>query len=259
LFDTRINAVLEVEWLSRPLPEFVNRRAAVRASIDFNPPGGIDDFIRLGIRVEGTSDEIFDPVIPPIPAHSKAISVGPFFRAGRLDTDRLRFDKGFIELHADSMATTDPKWPFAEILTLEGQYFWKLGTRFNIATRVMAGLELGARPQDRFYIGGLDRVRGYVYSEIRAQKFAIANSELRFIAFDSMWFAVMPLVFVDGGVAHSDTGRVQPLASLGGGVRLMSPRLVKFGVRFEVAFPLVASLQTPVGKPGINFGIWHYF
>lgn len=261
LFDKRIGAALEVEWLSRPLPEFVARRAAVRAAVDFNAPGTFDDRFRLGVRVEGNSDETFvsNPDLPPPPPNSKGLFAGLYLRLGRLDIDRLRFMQGFVEVRGDFMATTDPSHPIGGMTTIEAQYFWKLGERFNVGFRALGGFERNARPQDRFYIGGLDRVRGYLYSEIRAQAFATANVELRVVAFDSTWFAVMPIAFVDGGIAARDTNETQPLASAGVGLRLMVPRMVRFGARLEVAFPFAATPLTPAFKPGINFGIWHFF
>ncbi len=259
LFDKRIAGTIEVESLAQPLPELIARRAAVRLAFEGNAPGFTDDRFRIGVKLEASSDEV-TPVSPySVQASSKALVIGPFVRLGRIDTDRLRLLNGFVEVHADSASTTDPSYPFAERLTLEARWFWLAGTRVNIGTRVLGGLEWGARPQDRFYIGGLDKVRGYVYSEIRAQKYASANLELRVIVFDSMWFAAMPIAFIDGGLTQRDTGESQPLASVGAGLRLMVPRLPRFGIRFEVAFPLIATRQTEVGHPGINFGAWHYF
>lgn len=265
LFNERVTGMLEVEWLSRPQPEFIIRRAAVRATLEVNAPKVITDILRLGVRLEGNSDELFaqpgavNPVNPMVPPNSRGLLVGPYARFGRLDVDRLRLSNGFVELHSDFVATTDPSFPLAAILSFEGQYFWKLGSRFNIGTRVLAGLERGARPQDRLYIGGLDKVRAYGYSEIRAQQYSTANVEVRFVAFDSMWFAAMPIAFVDSGLTRRDTGEFQPLLSAGAGIRLMVPRLYRFGARFEVGVPLVGTRVTPAFHPGINFGVWHFF
>ncbi len=261
LFNQRVSGLLEVEWLSRPQPEYIVRRAAVRLAVETNAPGVIDDLYRLGLKVEGNSDELFEVANgpTPLPVNSRALFVGPYLRAGRLDVDRLRYVHGFAEVHADFATTSDPSYPLAALFTFEGQYFWKVGSLFNIGTRLLAGLERGARPQDRFYIGGLDKVRGYLYSEIRARQYAVANLEARFVAFDSMWFAVMPIAFVDGGAAQRDTQEIQPLFSFGAGIRFMVPRLPRFGVRFEVALPVIATRATTAFHPGINFGVWHYF
>jgi len=102
-------------------------------------------------------------------------------------------------------------------------------------------------------------VRGYRDSEVVATTWATLNLEARLVAFDSTWFAVMPAAFADAAVARRIGGEVAVLASAGLGVRLMVPRMPRFGVRFDVALPLVATAQTPMLKPGISFGIWHFF
>lgn len=257
--DQRLMATLEGEWLSRPQPEFIVRRAAARMAFEASPPGVVDDRVRLGFRLEFNSDELTPVNGQPTPVNSKALFAGPYLRLGRLDVDRLRYSSGFLEVRGDLLLSTDKDFPIANSGQLEAQYYWKLGERFNVATRLLGAIEAGARPQDRFYIGGLSQVRGYAYSEIRASAWSAANVELRFIAFDSTWFAVMPIAFVDGGVARRDTGAVQPLGSFGAGLRLIVPRLPRFGARLEVAFPFASTPLTPLFKPGINFGVWHYF
>jgi hypothetical protein len=52
-----------------------------------------------------------------------------------------------------------------------------------------------------------------------------------------------------------ETGGVVPMLSAGGGVRLVSPRLVRTGVRLDLAVPLVGT------KPGLSpsFGVYQFF
>jgi hypothetical protein len=69
-----------------------------------------------------------------------------------------------------------------------------------------------------------------------------------------MWVALMAAVFVDGALAEVVPGTVTPLFSLGGGLRLLSPRLVKTGIRADVAVTLT-------GRPvvGLSFGVYQFF
>jgi outer membrane protein assembly factor BamA len=114
-------------------------------------------------------------------------------------------------------------------------------------------LSTDAPTELKYYLGGLDFIRGYADSLVRTQRFALVNAELRGVIFDSMWFAVMGAVFVDG--ALSDDGRaLTPLLSAGGGLRLLVPRLVKTGIRADVAVTL-----TGRPAPGFSFGVYQFF
>jgi outer membrane protein assembly factor BamA len=263
LFNERVTGGIEAELLSRPQPDwgFSMRRAAVRTYADANFPGTITDRFRFGLRLEGNSDTIWASGSAPDapPASSMAFFIGPFVRLGRLDTDRLRFAHGYVEIRGRFIPSTDPAYPFGLQADFDGQYFAKVGSRVNVGGRVLGGILRGVRPQDRTYVGGLDMVRGYKYSEFRAQGYGVANAELRVAVFDSTWFAVMPVAFVDVGFAHLDTGGVQGLASAGLGLRLFIPRLPRFGARVEVAVPFIAGTATSQFRPGINFGVGHYW
>jgi hypothetical protein len=261
LFNTRAKGKVEVEYLARPRPEFLQLRGAVRLAFEANAPGVIDDQLRFGVSVEGTSDAFgyrAEDTAPPPPA-SLGLRAGPYLRVGRLDTDRLRFARGFAELRASAGATSDPSAPVWNQVELEAQWFIEWGSRFNLASRLKAGAVYAARPQDRFYLGGLDAVRGYQDSEFRAFSHATVNVELRFVAFDSTWFAVMPVAFVDGGVMLRDTGEVAAVASAGAGLHILIPRIPMYGGRVEVAFPFIPGPMSAAFAPGFNFGVWHFF
>jgi hypothetical protein len=118
---------------------------------------------------------------------------------------------------------------------------------------VQGGLSTDAPTELRYYLGGLDLIRGYADSLVRTQRFVLTNLELRGTVFDSTWFAIVAAAFVDGALAD-DGLHLQPLLSAGGGLRLLIPRLVKTGVRADVAVTLV-------GRPlaGFSFGVYQFF
>lgn len=261
LLNTRASGKVEVEWLPRPRPQFLQLHGAVRFTLKGNLPGVTDDQVRLGLGVEATIDQFLPrgAGAEPLPRDSHALRAGPSLHLGRLDTDRLRFSRGFVQLRLWAGATDDPSallWPQAE---LEAQWFVKLGNLFNFGSRVKAGIMDRARPQDRFYLGGLDAVRGYQDSEFRTLSHLTANVELRFVAFDSTWLAIMPVAFVDGSVMLLDTGEPVAIASGGVGLRLLIPRIPLYGLRAEIALPFVRGATTSAWAPGFNFGVWHFF
>jgi hypothetical protein len=114
------------------------------------------------------------------------------------------------------------------------------------------GLSTPAPAELQYHLGGLDLVRGYTDSLVRTHRYALANLELRAIAFDSTWFALGFGVFVDGAVAE-DEG-LRPLLSVGGGVRLLVPRFVRTGIRADFALTLAGKVE-----PGISLGVYQFF
>lgn len=260
LFNQRLLGSVQVEWLFRPRPDFIGRRAAARLAFEWSPPWFSDDTLRPLLKLEGNSDEFPYAATDARPmAASRGLFVTPGVRLGRVDVDRLRLSGWSVEPRVGLGWTSDPAAPAPVKVDGEAFGYLKLGERFNLASRLLAGFLSGARLQDHFYIGGLDLVRGYRDSEVVANAWATLNLEARMVAFDSTWFAVMPAVFADAAVARRIEGPVAVLASAGLGVRLMVPRMPRFGVRFDVALPLAATALTPLLKPGISFGIWHFF
>jgi hypothetical protein len=98
-------------------------------------------------------------------------------------------------------------------------------------------------------------VRGYDDSTLRTEQFALANVELRGVVFDSTWFAAVPAVFVDGAIARTEQFGSRTLLSTGLGVRLLIPKMLRTGLRADLAVTLVG------GQPqvGFSFGVFQFF
>ncbi|MFT3711390.1 MAG: hypothetical protein QM817_27470 [Archangium sp.] len=251
LFNKRLIGLVQVDYLFRPRPEYVRRRLG--GTLDLQ--GELNDVTRTGIKLEVFYDQYLNPLegAPVLPPELVAGQLTWFQRLGRVDTVRLRQTGWSFELRETfGVASSGPErvylQGFAEFL-----WFKLLGERFNLAVRAQAGLSTDAPTELRFQLGGLDLIRGYADSLIRTQKFALTNVEARGIIFDTMWVALMAAAFVDGAIADDGT-RVTPLFSVGGGLRLLSPRLVKTGIRADVAVTLT-------GRPavGLSFGVYQFF
>lgn len=249
LFGKRLMGLLQLDYLFRPRPEYVRRRLGGTAELS----GELDDVTRAGLKLEVFRDEYLLPLegTPNVPPELVAGQLTSFQRLGRVDTVRLRQKGWSFELRETlGLASSGPSPVFAQVF-FELLWFKLLGERFNVAVRAQGGLSSDAPTELRYQLGGLDLVRGYADSVVRTQRFALVNAEVRATVFDSMWFAVVVAAFVDG--ALSDDGRaVTPLLSGGGGVRLLVPRLVKTGVRADVAVTLA-------GQPGFSFGVFQFF
>jgi hypothetical protein len=268
LFGQRVDGLLLTEWLFRPRPTYLLRRADVRGEVYAETQEGTE---RAGLFVQGVSDETFagdDPSVAP-PPYSRGLQLGAMFRIGRVDLDRIRMRGWAAEVWPSLWATTDPAHRAYASIFGQAVHFTEIGTRWNLAFRGQVGLAPGARDQDRFYLGGLDPgtppttsmmplpsgIRGYPDGFVNTERYASFNGEVRFTAFDTMWLALVPAVFVDAAVALGNTGSVVTMVSGGGGLRILSPRLVRTGVRLDVAVPFVGT--KPV--PSASFGVYQFF
>lgn len=256
----RLSMSLQTEWLMRPRPDFVGRRAAVRLVAEWTPPWWPDDTIRPTLAVEGSSDDFpFSATDRVQRQASLALTVTPGLKLGRMDLIRLLQRGWTVDSRFSFGTTTESQAKLPLRVDVEAQAFWTLGERVNLGARVLVGTLQGVRQQDLYFIGGLDLVRGYKDSEVKATSWLVSNLELRVVAFDSTWFAVMPIALVDGAVATTEGGGQAAMLSAGLGVRLMVPRLNRVGVRFDVSVPFISSGLTSAFRPAFNFGAWHFF
>lgn len=252
LLGQRLDGWFQAEWLYRPRPTYVLRRADVR----FEASVEVRDRSRFGFRLDLVDDDpqTFTGATEPAPAKSRGLVGGPWARFGRVDVDRLRQTGFQLEVRSSLARITDPTTPVFAQLTSEFTGFLELGERWNLALRVQLGHSLAAPAQYRFHLGGLDMVRGYPDNHVRTLAYGLFNAEARFVAFDSTWFAVMPAAFVDAATGPMEQGGAFTLASAGAGVRLLIPRFVKTGTRIDFAAPL----ERPF-RPGLSLGVYQFF
>ena len=248
LFGKRLLGLIQLDYLFRPRPQYVRRRLGGTAEVS----GELNDVTRTGLKLEVFRDEYLNPLEgePVLPPTLLAGQLTSFVRMGRVDIVRLRQTGWSFEVRETLGFSSSG--PYAQA-GFELLWFKLLGERFNLAVRAQGGLSSDAPTELQFYLGGLDLIRGYADSLIRTQRFALANLEARAVLFDSMWFAVMIAAFADGALAD-DGHTVTPLLSVGGGLRLLIPRLVKTGVRADLAVTLT-------GRPalGVSLGVYQFF
>lgn len=255
LFDRRLQLLVHLERLARPRFGFTLGRTLLRAELG----GEVHDRLRVLGRLEVMEDAFLAPLAEfrngeRMPGASRALVGGVNVRLGLLKTVRLRQQAWSLELRPAVGATTDPRFPvfgqvFAELLA-----FQMLGERWNVGVRVQGAAMTDAPEQHRFFVGGLDLVRGLVDSAIRTTAYLLANAELRLVAFDSTWLALLPTLFVDGVVARAEAGGAAGALTAGLGCRFLVPRLVGTGLRLDLAVPLGRGLQV---EPSI--GIFQFF
>lgn len=251
LFGLRLNGLVQFDFLIRPRPQYVRRRLS--GTLDL--AGELSDEARVFGRVEAYRDEYFAPregeaVVPrALVAGTGAFGVS----LGRVDITRITLSGSAFTTKATLGITDDPLTPVVGQFFVELLWFVPFAQRLNLCLRGHAALSTPAPPELMFHLGGLDLVRGYTDSLVRTRAYALANLELRVVAFDSTWFALAFAVFTDAAVAE-ERGAVRPLLSVGGGVRLLVPRFVRTGVRADFALTLAGQVT-----PGISLGVYQFF
>jgi hypothetical protein len=251
----RLEATAQVDWQVRPRPDFSDRR--LRARLD---AGQLlwSDRLRLGARLDLQQDNFLQPAdrdVAVLPPDSKAAVVDIGARIGRVDVVRIRQVGQSLELRP-GLGLTSRQESYAQIW-LQGLGFWAPGSRWNLALRLQGAAMTAAPVHLRQYIGGLYEVRGYRDYLRASHAYGLVNAEVRFVAWDWTWLAIVPAAFVDAAVLAQGNS-AQALASTGGGVRFLIPRFVRTGLRLDVAWPLAQHGDSSTG-PGASIGVFQFF
>ena len=228
----------------------------------------IDWWLRAGLNLELMGDEFSSQFIPEdrqqlqrdnfggLPESGTAYIVRLMGKLGRIDQDDYTYDG---TLFVQSLAHSDRLWGadlrFTQIES-ELRWYKTLPWRSNVALRLGAGVSNTTQIQHLFYLGGLDRIRGFVDSRFRGSQYWSANAEWRVAPYVSRWLVLQPTAFIDAGTT-ADTirglGQVQA-ATAGLGLRIISPKIYRFVMRFDYAFPLVNDVDA-----AFSFGAQQFF
>lgn len=261
----RLDALLQAELLVRPRPGFADRRALLRADVARQ---WRDDRLRLGLRLDVLSDTFHDvgDGPPALPGDAKTAFMDIGLRIGRVDVVRVRQFGHSLEARPGMALTSQEGHGDLQVhgqIWLQGLAYFAPGERWNLALRLQGAAQTAAPAQLQWFIGGLYEVRGVRDSYARTSAYALVNAEARWTMYDATWLAVIPTAFVDAAVLRDVVRGPLLLASTGAGVRLLVPRFVRTGFRFDLAQPLA---DMPCGTsasrgfcPGLSLGVFQYF
>jgi hypothetical protein len=274
LLDRRLELAVQVDRLVRPRGGFSDQRTQGIVEVSTLLE---QDRVRIGARASVFGSRFLAPLEGPrfFPLETETVLLEPALRVGRIDTVRLRQRGASVELRpAVGVTTSDVADAYAGA-TLEGLGFVMLGARWNVAVRARASGVSKVPPHLMLYAGGLDLLRGFPDNFVRTNALALANVEMRFIAFDSTWIALVPTAFVDAAAARSPSGSPGAAVAVGAGLRVLVPKFVGTGLRVDFAVPVYADVTavrapdqarfgpvTPtvgVGSVQPNFGVFQFF
>jgi outer membrane protein assembly factor BamA len=252
--NERVELVIVADRLMRTRPDYVVRTTRGRVELNHLV---VQDLVKYGVRVDGLADDFLPPTEgsnPSLPGDLRALIVEPGLRVGRIDYVRLR-DKGLALETRVAIGTTtrSDATTFRRVTSvLEANAI--AGTRWNFGVRAIAGHVSHQPDEMQFFIGGLDLLRGYPDNHFKATAFALYNADVKLIAFDSQWLAILPVVFSDGATIRRDDGSSDAAFSVGGGTIFVIPKIADSQLRIDVGVPL-----RPPYHPGVGFGTAAFF
>ncbi|MBK8202482.1 MAG: BamA/TamA family outer membrane protein [Bdellovibrionales bacterium] len=141
-------------------------------------------------------------------------------------------------------------------IDLSFHLFKSILPRWQLAQRLIAGVTSTQVLQYWYYLGGLDRIRGFADNRFAGSHFAVSNSETRYLLFEKPSYLIQGVGFVDFGAVGDEASEMTKVkaASLGAGLRLILPKFYRFIVRLDYAKPILKS-----DTMNRSFGVQQFF
>lgn len=141
-------------------------------------------------------------------------------------------------------------------IDLNYRYYKTIFKDHTFAQRFMAGVTTTKTLQYWYYLGGLDRIRGFSDNRFAGNHFFLSNSEWRAPVWKSDWLVAQGVAFFDitsSAETFKDMFSIDG-ASVGGGARFILPKVYRFVLRFDYAKPLKAN-----DEMNLSFGVQQFF
>jgi len=131
--------------------------------------------------------------------------------------------------------------------------------RLNLTYQFKMGSKTGREFQHKFYLGGLDTVRGFLDRQFRGEHMWLLNLEARPTLMEKPLWVLQGNLFTDLSKSWDATnfgidGFGKPFVSYGAGIRLILPKVYRAIIRFDLA-----RTEQPIQQIGLNFGIQQFF
>lgn len=190
------------------------------------------------------------------PEEVKAVLSGFDFRFGRLNYQSELVDGAELTYRVRRCLTVDGGSARFTSHENEAKAFKTVFGKSTIGTHLAAGTNDADGEQDLFYLGGLDRLRGFEDARFRGRRYWLANNELRVPSYRSGDFVLQHTIFYDvAGVPHDDEKLTSASgSSVGVGLRAISPRIYRLALRLDYA----RVIEGTGGMP-FSFGVQQFF
>lgn len=123
---------------------------------------------------------------------------------------------------------------------LDFKYYKIIYKDHTFAQRALIGATSTEVLQYWFYLGGLDRIRGFADNRFAGKYYWLSNSEYRIPIWKKQKFIIQVNGFLDLVGAHEELKSSYQLtgASVGTGLRLILPKIYRFVMRIDYAKPI---------------------
>jgi outer membrane protein assembly factor BamA len=124
---------------------------------------------------------------------------------------------------------------------LSYQLFYPKSSRLQLAQRLLVGATSTKVLQYWYYLGGLDRIRGFADNRFAGSHFALSNSEARLLILNEPSVLGQTVGFLDFGAIGEEFSALTKVkaASVGAGLRLILPKFYRFVIRLDYGKPIL--------------------
>lgn len=210
---------------------------------------------RTLISAEGDQANTANPV--EFPDASRAYIARIRARFGEINWDDYLLDGVLVESSFDvakPILNSDSR--FYRLTTLLLNYY-QLPGQSNLGFRLGHGYTSSKAIAQRYFLGGLQQVRGYRDNQFNTNNYIFGNAEIRVPSLQWQLAVLQHVAFVDfANVASTAEGvfHATPNASAGVGIRIVVPPIFLLSVRADYAWTF-----GPIKRQGLSLGMIQYF
>ncbi len=126
----------------------------------------------------------------------------------------------------------------------------------TFAQRLLTGFTNTGVLQYWYYLGGLDRIRGFSDNRFAGRYFWLSNSELRAPVWQNKWIVVQSTGFIDVASTSESFSQLDSIdgASAGLGLRALLTKVYRLAIRLDYAEPIKNN-----DNRNISFGVQQFF
>lgn len=198
-------------------------------------------------------DESIDKQLPP---NTTFNHYGLNVEIGRINYDSFLTEGGLLRLDYSIGYSRKGDGENFQKRQLIAKYFATILDTHTFAQRFILGNTTAKNIQYHFYLGGLDRIRGFADNRFDGRSLWLSNTETRFVVYKNDLFIIHNSGFIDILGISEKKHQISSLtaASMGLGMRVTAPKIYRFVGRLDYAVPIVKK-----DSKRISFGVQQFF